>query len=177
MKKTVLYLIIILGIILTIYLCFREQFNEQISKLLDMSHRQDLDSFSTGRIKLYKEGFKVFSIFPFFGAGMGYTSENLVSSPIEFFHFHSTLVQVLACMGIFGFVAYGYNYIIRGKILFSNIKNPFNVIALIAFIGFEGYSAIDCGVFIPMPFMFIVTLLIAILELNNKDLAKNNISI
>ena len=167
-KKTIFDILIILSIVLIIYLCFMDKFNEQIKNFIDRSNRDNINSYSSGRISLYIEGFKVFSMFPFFGAGMGYTSSNLVSSPIEFFHFHSTLVQVLACMGVFGFVAYGYNYIIRAKILFEDIKNPFNMIVLFAFIGFEGYSAIDCGVFIPMPFMFIVTLLVVAIELNQK---------
>ncbi len=163
------YIILMLGL-LVVYFCFMEQINDVLYSILHARESIDIDSISSGRISLYKEAFGVFSQFPAFGASLGYTSSNRVDSVIKFFWFHSTFFQIIACTGIFGLLMFIYGYYGRFKIIFTNIKkSSFNFIALVAFIGFEGYSMIDCGTFIPMPFMLMVTIITLIVEKANEQ--------
>lgn len=67
-------------------------------------------------------------------------------------------------MGIVGLTGYLYFYIIRYKIIVRNaVKNLFGIFSLLAMLGFELYSMIDTGTFIPVPIM-ILTMLITLIN-------------
>ena len=167
-KTTWLYFGIFFIIALAVVLTYLDNFKIIIKNILEIVEDSNLNEFSSGRILLYKEGLEVFCMFPLFGAGMGYTSPTQINSVIDFFQFHSTFIQIIACMGMFGLVAYAYNYIVKYKIICKSLrKSTFSAFVLFAMLGFEGYSMIDCGMFIPMPFVFLVTILVAAIEQNN----------
>lgn len=91
-------LIIIFGILMylnkDIFLILYENF---IQGGLD-----DLDSFSSGRIKLYKEAITIFKKYPVFGAGW----TTLESGNIDRLQvFHSTIFHTLAISGMFGLIS------------------------------------------------------------------------
>lgn len=63
----------------------------------------DLDAFSSGRIKLYKDALRVFKEYPLFGAGWTYAFEEGNVDRIQIYH--STIFQTLAISGIAGIIA------------------------------------------------------------------------
>ena len=121
---------------------------------------------------LYKDALREFANHPIFGVGCGYDGpdyENHVEE-IVFYWFHSTFFQVVGSMGLVGIVAYGANYIMRAKILFRDIaKDTFVLFTALSLAGFELYSLIDTGTFVPLPTMMIVFVLFAILEKHHKE--------
>ena len=68
-------------------------------------------------------------------------------------------------MGIVGILAYGYNYVVKGVVLFKNPRNTFNLFVIVVAIGFEGYSMIDTGTMIPFPYMMLVTIMMCVVEM------------
>lgn len=117
---------------------------------------------------LYAEAWELFASHPFLGVGLGYVGENFNINTMQFYWFHSTLFQVLANMGIVGVIAYAYYYIVRFGIVCRRIRNPFNLFTLVAWLGFEGYSMMDTGTFVPFPTMTLVLVTTAVLELSNS---------
>lgn len=86
----------------------------------------DLDAFSSGRIKLYKDALRVFKEYPLFGAGWTYAFEE--GNVDRILIYHSTIFQTLAISGIAGMLAV-FAFTISA---FSTLlkKNSFNVLAL-----------------------------------------------
>lgn len=124
----------------------------------------------SGRDLLYIEAWDVFNKHPYLGAGLGYMGDGPCPiTTMQMYLFHSTFYQICACMGVVGIVAYAYYYGARLFFLFKNIKHKFNLFILVAWIGFEGYSMIDTGTFIPFPNMILVIVLTYILEILPSD--------
>ncbi|MFI3229148.1 MAG: O-antigen ligase family protein [Bacillota bacterium] len=147
------------------YACFFAKINGVISELLSFS----ASSGTSGRLELYQEAWQAFLSSPILGVGLGYEGSAYGGSVIGFYWFHSTFFQVIASLGIVGLVAFCYRYYIMGKITLTGIKtNTFNQFALMSLLGFEAYSMIDTGTFIPLPQMLIVVLLILVIEKHNK---------
>ena len=122
---------------------------------------------SNSRYLLYKDALHQFAKHPIFGVGCGYDGqdyENHVEG-IVFYWFHSTIFQIIGSMGLVGILAYSWNYIIRAKLIFKNIrKDAFVLFVFLSLLGFELYSLIDTGTFVPLPMMMIVGILFAVLE-------------
>lgn len=120
-----------------------------------------------GRFDLYKEAWDSFISHPIFGVGLGYQGSNYEIRSISFYFFHSTLFQIIACTGLFGLLAYSYLYFRRYQIVLKNLsKTSFALFSLIAMLGFEAYSMIDTGTFVPFPSMMLIMFLTMILEEN-----------
>ena len=163
-KRQLVYTAVILGIVLLLYLIFMDKINGMIAALIDRGMG------SSGRTDLYKEAWSLFKAHPFLGVGMGYVGIyegiHLDLNVIGIYWFHSTLFQVLASAGTVGIIAYLYYYGARLYVLFKNIKNSFNLFILAIWIGFEGYSMIDTGTFVPYPNMMLIIVMTLLLELN-----------
>ncbi|MBR4800954.1 MAG: O-antigen ligase family protein [Clostridia bacterium] len=127
---------------------------------------------SSSRILLYKDALHQFAAHPIFGVGTGYDGpdyENHVEE-IVFYWFHSTFFQVVGSMGIVGIIAYGWNYLKRAKVIFKNIfKDTFILFSFLSLLGFELYSMIDTGTFVPLPTMMIVFIMFATIEKHHKE--------
>lgn len=138
---------------------------EFFSMVIHRSFTSDGHVETSGRWGLYAEAWNCFKANPIFGAGIGYFGKNYNGGTLGFYFFHSTLFQIIGCMGLVGLGAYIYNYVERFKIIYR--KDMFNIFILIGMLGFEGYAMIDTGTFVPMPSMIMVTLIIVVLELIN----------
>ena len=121
----------------------------------------------SGRDKLYQEAIDVFMANPIFGAGVGFDGVYYRQETMPMYWFHSTLFQIIGSMGIIGIVAYAWYYFARYRIMVRK-RCIFSVFMLIGMLGFEGYSMIDTGTFVPLPIMFIVILMTLVIELDNK---------
>lgn len=127
---------------------------------------------TSGRSDLYKEAWELFKQHPIFGAGMGYVGYGPgMFNDMKQYWFHSTLFQVLGCMGIVGIAAYVYYYVVRlglcVKMMTKQFKFAFFV--CVAWIGFEGYSMIDTGTMIPFPNMMLVAVMTYVIELSCQN--------
>ena len=121
----------------------------------------------SGRDKLYQEAVDVFMVNPIFGAGVGFDGIYYRQETMPMYWFHSTLFQIIGSMGIVGIIAYAWYYYARYRVMVRK-RCIFSVFMIIGMIGFEGYSMIDTGTFVPLPIMFIVILMTLIIELDNK---------
>lgn len=120
-----------------------------------------------GREKLYAEGWKNFLQHPLFGVGLAYRNDDVYPlNDMAIFWYHSTPVQILASTGAIGFAAYAWQFLVRMKIAFK--RNSFNIMALIGFLGFEGYSCVNTGDFTPLPFAVLAVFIFLVLERYTK---------
>ena len=159
-KNQLIFLGSVLGVMLVVYLVMMKDINAAINSLLSRG------TGLSGRDDLYAEAWDLFKLHPFQGNGLGFegTYGNF-GDAIKMYWFHSTLFQVLACMGIIGILAYGYSYVIKGIVLCKNWRNAFNLFVVVVFIGFEGYSMMDTGTFIPGGYPLIVLILMCLVEM------------
>ncbi len=120
----------------------------------------------SGRDKLYTEAVDMFKAHPIFGAGVGFDGDYYTLETMPMYWFHSTYYQVMGSMGAVGLAAYAFYYYQRYRVMVR--KNcVFSVLMLIAMVGFEGYSMIDTGTFVPLPIMIMVILVTMVMELDN----------
>ncbi len=143
---------------------------EKIKVMLDHIFEDGLSSSS--RVLLYKDALHQFAAHPIFGVGAGYDGpdyENHVEE-IVFYWFHSTFFQIIGSMGLVGVLAYGWNYLKRAKVIFKNLfKDTFVLFSFLSLLGFELYSLIDTGTFVPLPTMMIVFVMFAVVERHHKE--------
>lgn len=166
-KRQLVSIAVALGAVLVFYLCCMDGVHDVLMSL------KSRGTGLSGRETLYEEATRVFKDNPFLGNGLGYIgSWGIYGDAIQMYWFHSTFSQVLACMGVVGLLAYGYSYVMKGVIIFKNHLNPFNLFVLVVFIGFEGYSMMDTGTFIPGGYPLIVLILMCIVEMftSNKEM-------
>lgn len=124
----------------------------------------------SGRDLLYEEAWEVFTENPILGAGLGYIGTGPCPiTTMQMYLFHSTFFQIIACMGAVGLACYLYYYGARLYVLFRGIKHKFNIFVIAAWIGFEGYSLIDTGTFVPFPNMMLVIVMTFVMEILPKD--------
>ena len=127
---------------------------------------------SNSRILLYKDALRQFAKHPLFGVGTGYDGPDYMNhvEEIVFYWFHSTFFQIIGSMGLIGIFAYGFSYFMRAKIILKTIKkDTFTLFVFLSLLGFELYSLIDTGTFVPLPTMMIVFILFATLEKHQED--------
>lgn len=157
--------------VLAFYVVFFDKINGYVKDMFANIVSGDSLAGWANRDKLYLEACECFRNHPLFGAGIGYRGDNFEISAVGFYWFHSTFFQVIGSMGLVGLAAYAYFYAVRYKIIGAKVKkNAFSLFALIALIGFELYSMIDTGTFIPVPIMALVMLLNLIVERENTEL-------
>lgn len=159
-KRMLIYFGVVCGVVLIMYFIFMKDINNAVKSLLSRG------TGLSGRDELYAEAWELFKQNPFHGNGLGLVGKaGIFGDVVSMYWFHSTLFQVLACMGILGIVAYGYGYVVKGILIGKNIRNGFNLFVLVVFIGFEGYSMMDVGTFVPGAFPLIVLVLMCLVEM------------
>ncbi len=83
------------------------------------SFGEDLNDFSSNRIEIYKQGLTVFKAHPLFGGG--WLSLQQLNPGTNLFMYHSTIIQALATMGLFGLAALGVHFFQVGTFFFKQI--------------------------------------------------------
>ena len=135
---------------------------DRLIEFFDSAFKTGLSS--SGRDVIYAEAWEMFKQNPLFGVGFGYVGRNAFLNSHPMYLFHSTLFQVLASLGLFGFAAYVFMYCKRIRLAFSK-GIGFNLFWVIACIGFEGYSMIDTLTVTAVPGL----LLIAVATIVNEE--------
>jgi len=155
-------LLIIFGIISIIVISIFIVFHNNIILIAQVMFQKGLST--SGRADLFSIGINSFLKNPLFGSGFAYLGPFDGKS---FQWYHSTFFQIVASTGIIGIIAYGYQYFIKYKLILQN-RSKFNLFVLLAFIGAEIYALMETATFMPSPFMIYFTLIIVIIEINNK---------
>ena len=148
-------------ILLTLYFSL-EGFNQIVDKIVTSM------SSPHGRNGLYEQAVEMFSKFPIFGTGFGYKPPNasLETNSVVIYNYHSTLLHIMATMGIVGIIVYAYYFVNRYRILTHKFCD-FNMFAFLSFTMMEVYGFIDTSEFNIMPLMVIVTILLIAVEKSN----------
>lgn len=149
--------LIIGSIALLICLIFNNQviniFNFILRRFLDLvSNNNDL---SSGRFDRYKEAIDIFISSPLIGKGTMLTVSNNLNP-----WYHSSILDILASLGIIGLVTFGIHFVQKYKYLFNNKMFHF----LLGFLLSELYGLIDVNYFNFM-YLFIYVLIISTLEI------------
>lgn len=130
------------------------------------------------RLQLIPRGIEDFLANPLFGRGIGYMGNNDVHNNAEFTlcWYHCSPIQVIGSFGIAGILAYGFLIFQRIKTLF---KNPtfFNITIFLSYIALEMMSFVNPGIFVPFPYLFLVTIYFVIMERCNSNDDKKVLSL
>ncbi|MBQ9730401.1 MAG: O-antigen ligase family protein [Clostridia bacterium] len=189
-ERRVVFLVATLSVIgacLVAFFIFEQIFTrlfESIPGLLNPEHLPEIDSFEdflllfndSNRFTIYKEGFKVFAKYPFFGESF-YPSDfapwdfSELQQFSSFFppRWHNTVVQLLASCGVVGLVAYGVHRVQTIFLFYKNrtIEKSFIAIALICLLAM---SLLDCHLFNIGPVFFYSAALLFAENLGSKKL-------
>ncbi len=139
----------------------------KIDVILEL-YNQKSSSGGSGRLKIYKHAIEVFVQWPIFGGGMGIKdafTDELLSDALPMMYYHSTFFQAIGSTGIVGLIGYTIMAFMRMKTYVK--KKVFNIFLTIGFLGFAGYSMIDSGTVMPMPFCAILTFMLVLTEKYN----------
>jgi O-antigen ligase len=113
--------------------------------------------YDNNRFTLWKTGWESFTAHPIFGSGIIYIIWN------NYFKlYHNTFLHTLATLGIFGFLALIWQFILIIKIFIKNI-NKESIILAILLIAANIHGMIDNGYYMPQ-FMIIFFIIISAVE-------------
>ncbi len=122
------------------------------------------------RLEMFSRGINDFKRNIFNGQGLAYMGNRDVhaSAKHTLCWYHCTFIQVPASFGIVGIIAYIYLNIQRIKLFIKNIS-PFNLTMFVSFTGLEMMSLVNPGVFVPFPYLFMITAYFAIMEVQKDE--------
>ena len=129
------------------------------------SFGEDLNDFSTGRIEIYKIGFDMFKQYPLFGAG--WTSLINYRPGSRLFMYHSTLIQAIATMGLFGLFALIIHYIEVFRFMFKGITLEKGLF-LLGYVASQIHGLID-NVQYAVPYMLLLVFFLSIFETREES--------
>jgi len=131
----------------------------------------DLNSFSSGRIYIYTEGLKIFKAYPIFGGGW----ISIYSFPFSgrLFMFHSTFIQALASMGLYGLVALLVHYYQVGSFMMRKL-NLEKSLFLIGYLATQIHGLID-NVQFSVPYSVLIVLFLATWENSDVESSFENL--
>lgn len=165
-KKLFISLFIIVGLIVLVYFIWARPLFKNVLEHLEVRSNE-------ARTLLYKLAYRNFLEYPIFGKGLAYNGGMYYyPQPWCIYWYHSTLFQILGSLGIVGLLAYGYQEIMRFNSLIR-VKSRFNLFALLAMVGFAGYSMVNVGYFAPLPFVAMVVHLFLVVERYNNILKED----
>lgn len=118
------------------------------------------------RYDFWSSGVKDFLSSPIFGIGLGNMSHQHIFIGVggSIVWYHNCIIQIFGSMGIIGFLAFGWMYFTRIKLLLTRrtAKTP---IVLMSVLGMFLVSLTNPGEFCPMPNAFLMVSLFTVLEL------------
>jgi O-antigen ligase len=129
------------------------------------SFGSDLNEFSSYRIDIYKIGIEMFKKYPVFGAG--WTSLINERPGSRLFMYHSTFVQSLATMGIFGLFALSVHYFQVFKFMYRKISLEKGLFML-GYIASQIHGLID-NVQYALPYSILMVFFLVIFETSNQN--------
>ena len=121
------------------------------------------------RLELYKRGINDFKSSPLIGRGIAYMGNRDIhpSAKHTLCWYHCSLIQVAASCGIAGIAAYIYLNIQRIMTFKKNLSY-FSLTLFLSFIGLEMMSLVNPGIFVPYPYLMIVSIYFIVMSQQNK---------
>ena len=153
-----LAILLVLGIVVVIFT--KDIIINALRVTLDTFSGGTISSISSGRIYIYYQGLNVFKENPIFGAS--WLAVDQIGFAGRIFMFHSTIIQVLATMGLFGLLALLVHYFQIFKMFYTNFTFEKQLI-LIGYIATQMHGLID-NVQFSVPYSFIIVILFPIIE-------------
>jgi O-antigen ligase len=132
---------------------------------LILSFGNNLNDFSSNRLYIYENAWRVFKQYPLFGGG--WLSINSFPFNGRIFMYHSTIFQALAAMGLFGLFALIVHYT---QILKYMLKHPTleKYLFLIGYLASQVHGLID-NVQYSVPYSILIALILALFETSNQQ--------
>ncbi len=133
----------------------------------------DLNEFSSNRLFLYREGWRIFLRNPLFGAGWLSIDEVAELWYLEYgayqrlFMFHSTLFHTLATMGLFGLVGLIIHYTQIFKFIFQHLTLE-KYLFVIGYIASQVHGLID-NVQFAVPYSILMVVFLSVFETSKVD--------
>lgn len=163
------YIVILVGILLAVLFYFQDLysfFGETFDRLILALRGNDKEV----RVGLFARAFRDFKSNPIFGTGIPYFGNRDVFHNAKFAlcWYHCEPLQIIGSLGLVGAAAYIYQGLTRLYILLVKRTTAFNVAVAVAYLGVEMMSLVNPGVFCPVPYLFLVTMLIVIVEKCNE---------
>ena len=128
------------------------------------SFGEDLNSFSSNRIEIYKNGLMMFRSYPIFGAG--WFSIQWLYPGERMYMYHSTFIQALAAMGLFGLISLLIHYFQIARYFLTNFTLEKSLF-IIGYIASQTHGLID-NVQYAVPYSVIIVILLAVFESSEK---------
>ena len=123
------------------------------------------------RWKLYKDAWENFKHHPIFGVGLCYSGNQAatwVPKTGAINWYQNSILQVLASFGIVGAIAYGYQLFCRARVLLR-VRTKFNYTVFLSYFGLGMMSLVNPGLFSPIPYLFILTMMFVVVEKKNEE--------
>ena len=122
------------------------------------------------RVQLMHRAVEDFRSNPMFGRGLGYFGNRDVHKSAQgtLCWYHSSPFQIIGSFGIVGIIAYSYIFIAR-IVYYARRATVTNAFIFIAYIGLELMSLVNPGLFSPMPYLLLTTLMFVIMDKIAKD--------
>ncbi len=167
-RHRVPYLAIIFSILMVVFIYFQDLysfFGHTFDRLVMGLRGNDKEV----RLGLFARAFYDFKSNPIFGTGLTYFGNRDVFHNAKFAlcWYHCEPLQIIASFGLVGVVAYVYQALTRLYIMLKR-TTVFNVAVLVSYIGVEMMSLVNPGVFCPVPYLFLVTMFVVIVEKCNE---------
>ena len=126
------------------------------------------------RLRLYRRAVEDFLAHPVFGTGMGYMGNRDIhpSKKFALCWYHCAPLQIIGSMGVVGALAFAYQYVMR-FLIFLRRRTNFHLTLFLSWVGVEMMSLVNPGVFAPVPYLLVVTMLVVFAEKANPGGGNN----
>ncbi|MBO7169770.1 MAG: O-antigen ligase family protein [Clostridia bacterium] len=118
-----------------------------------------------GRLSLFRKYAERFLEYPVFGGGMGMEIDDATFMGYPWAH--NYILQILGSLGIVGALAYGYQFVVRIRLMFSRIDFFRGALSL-CYLGIFSISMLQPGEFCPMPYELLAVCLFVFLEMTEN---------
>ncbi|MCM1306524.1 MAG: O-antigen ligase family protein [Bacteroides sp.] len=142
-------------------------FGETVTEIIGSFLNKGLDS--SGRIEdIYPVAADVFKRWPIFGAGWDYRLGDHGPDMYSPYWYHSTVLQIIATMGVVGVIAFVFFYFWRYRTFLAHRKNPTYIALLAGLLLFDLYGMVDTTFFSPTFFAMLLCMTF-VAEINLPD--------
>ena len=135
----------------------------------------ELISVDEARYKLLQRAKELFPQCPVFGHGLGYTGNTDLYSSVKgaMEWYHMMIPQVVAGLGIFGSIAYLFQFFLRWRCAVMALRadkasgsqsKPVIVTLFLSYIGVLLMSQVNPGLFCPLPYSLMAVMIFALLD-------------
>ena len=119
-----------------------------------------------GRGDLFLSAWQGFLRSPLVGVGIGYGAGSAEFMGTRWIH--NWVLQIMGSMGVVGMLAYGYQTVIRARLIFKN-TNPFRMMLGLSYASVFLISMLQPGEFCPMPYELLAVCIFAVLEITENE--------